>query len=137
MLGILSVLAAITAPRMAAASDGAAETALQADLSVLRSAIELYAAEHGGVYPTAADIAEQMTGFTDRAGNVSATVGGAYVYGPYLARVPVLGLGKCSGRDDVKKAVKVPPEGEVGNAGWQYCGVTGRVWANAAGYLGY
>jgi prepilin-type N-terminal cleavage/methylation domain-containing protein len=51
---ILTVLAAIIVPQFSTATIDAKEAALDANLARMRSAIELYHAQHGGVYPGAA-----------------------------------------------------------------------------------
>jgi type II secretory pathway pseudopilin PulG len=50
---ILGILAAIAAPRFLGVSQEAADGAARHTLSVIRSAIEQYAAEHKGVFPGA------------------------------------------------------------------------------------
>jgi general secretion pathway protein G len=50
---ILGILAAIAAPRFFGVSQEAADGAARHTLSVIRSAIEQYAAEHKGVFPGA------------------------------------------------------------------------------------
>ncbi len=45
---IIGIVAAIAIPRMSRGSEGAAESSLVADLSVMRKAIDLYAVEHIG-----------------------------------------------------------------------------------------
>jgi len=68
---ILAILAAIVIPQFTSSTKDAQNSALAADLSSLRSAIALYQAQHGGVYPGA--VASSGTG-TCVAGN-SGTVG--------------------------------------------------------------
>ena len=48
VVAIIAILAAIGIPRMSRGSKGAGDSALSGDLAVLRNAIDLYAAEHGG-----------------------------------------------------------------------------------------
>src|SRR5918993_605544 len=48
---ILAVLAAIIVPQFSSATIDAQESALDANLARLRSSIELFQAQHGGVYP--------------------------------------------------------------------------------------
>jgi len=50
---IIAILAAIIVPQFSGATRDAQEAALDANLSGLRSAIELYRAQHTGVYPGA------------------------------------------------------------------------------------
>src|SRR5918996_4328030 len=50
---ILAVLAAIIVPQFSSATKDAQDAALDANLSSIRSAIELYRAQHNGAYPGA------------------------------------------------------------------------------------
>ena len=68
VVAIIAILAAIGIPRMSRGSRGAADSALKANLAVLRNAIDLYAAEHQGSYPTAANIEAQLTDSSNSAG---------------------------------------------------------------------
>jgi prepilin-type N-terminal cleavage/methylation domain-containing protein len=52
VVAIIAILAAIGIPRMSRGSRGANDSAVSGNLAVLRNAIDLYAAEHGGDYPT-------------------------------------------------------------------------------------
>lgn len=121
---ILGIIGAIAIPRMSRGSEGAAESALKANLSALRGAIELYAAEHQGAYPTAASFSDQMLLYTDAAGDTSATKTGAYVYGPYLRSIPPLPVGAKQGGTGVAAA-------DGTGVGWIYDQTTGAISANA------
>lgn len=122
---ILGVIAAIAIPRMSRGAAGAADSGLASDLSVLRNAIEMYKAEHAGSYPTAADIGDQLTLYTDISGNTSSTKTGAYIYGPYIAAVPALKVGANRGNTDIAAA-------DAAGVGWIYTATTGSIVANAA-----
>ena len=50
---IIGVLAAIAIPRISRGSRGAGESALVANLAILRNALELYSSEHNSDYPGA------------------------------------------------------------------------------------
>ena len=50
---ILAILAAIVIPQFSSSTTDANEAALDSNLNALRSAIELYKAQHNGVYPGA------------------------------------------------------------------------------------
>lgn len=120
---ILSIIGAIAIPRLSRGAGGAADSALQGNLSVLRSAIDLYQTEHGGKFPTADKIAEQLTKYTDDFGATSDTKGGAFGYGPYLRKVPPLPVGSNRG-DSLIGAVD-----GVG-VGWLYTEATGEIRPN-------
>lgn len=122
---ILGVIAAIAIPRMSRGAAGAADSGLASDLAVLRNAIEMYRAEHGGAYPGAATIADQLTMYTNAAGATSATKTGAYIYGPYIAAVPALKVGANRGNTDIAAA-------DAAGVGWIYNATTGTIVANAS-----
>ncbi|MGD2108925.1 MAG: prepilin-type N-terminal cleavage/methylation domain-containing protein [Phycisphaerae bacterium] len=91
---IIGIIAAIAVPRMSQASTRATANALQATLSNVRKAIDVYYAEHGkypGYTPgtNAPDgdaFVDQLTMYSDGSGATSATYGKPYVYGPYLRK---------------------------------------------------
>ncbi|MEM1329207.1 MAG: prepilin-type N-terminal cleavage/methylation domain-containing protein [Planctomycetota bacterium] len=122
---ILGIIGAIAIPRMSRGAAGAADSALIADLAVLRSAIELYQTEHGGTFPTAADIADQLTLYSNDAGGTSATKTGAFIYGPYLRKVPSLKVGANKGSSAITDTAG-------GGEGWLYDAGTGEISANLA-----
>ena len=125
VVAILAILAAIGIPRMSRGSRGAADSALRGDLAVLRNAIDLYAAEHQGAYPTVDDFVVQLTAYTDAAGNDNATKASPYIYGPYLRAIPVLPVGAQKGKSDVSD------NGFYGNdGGWVYTESSGTIIAN-------
>ena len=70
-LVIIGVIGAIAIPRMSQGARGAADAALKADIAALSNAIEMYAAEHNGTYPTLADFEDQLTTYTDSSGSTS------------------------------------------------------------------
>lgn len=124
VVAIIGLLAAIAIPRMSRASQGTVDARLKADLAVMRNAIELYAAEHNGLFPTAADWENQMVEqFSDIDGNTNATKGGEFIYGPYLKATPVLQIG------DNKGSTVVANDTNVGTA-WTYDPTTGDISAN-------
>src|SRR5207302_1986912 len=86
---IIGIIAAIAIPRMSRGTSGAAESALSADMSTWRHALDLYQAEHDGKYPTDnTTIVAQLTGNTDASGTIGS--GTNFPYGPYLRAVPTL-----------------------------------------------
>ena len=134
---ILAIIAAIAIPRMSRGARGADESALKSDLAVLRNAIDLYKAEHGGNVPTgtAAEVVNKLTLYSDENGNTSVTkdTSTGKVYGPYLKAVPNLPVGSKKGDATivvVTGATDTPPA--VGNSGWWYNSTTGEVRANLA-----
>jgi prepilin-type N-terminal cleavage/methylation domain-containing protein len=132
---IIGIIAAIAIPRLSRGSAGAADSAVSGNLAVLRSAIDLFATEHGGTYPTVGTFDSQMTQYTDSSGSFSATKTGNFIYGPYLRKVPPLPVGSIN-----FKGSNVIVDGSAGtpgstNGGWCYNPTTGDIKTNtAAGY---
>lgn len=96
---IIGIISAIAIPRLSRGSAGAADNALRGNLAVIRSAVELFAAEHDGVYPDSTTFEAQLTGKTDIAGTPG--TGAAYIYGPYLREIPPLPVGTKKGKTGV------------------------------------
>ena len=124
---IIGVIAAIAIPRLSRGTEGAVEAALRGDLAVMRSAIDLYVAEHQGAYPALANFENQMIQYSNLAGDTSANKGGVYIYGPYLRAIPPLPGGPNIG----ETAVKGPPADGLGSFGWVYDELAGTIVANA------
>jgi type II secretory pathway pseudopilin PulG len=122
-VAIIAILAAIGIPRMSRGSRGAGDSALHADLAVLRNAIDLYAAEHQGNYPGATTIANQLTQYTDSSGNTNASRTSPYIYGPYLRDVPTLPVGAKKGKDGISAV-------DGNDIGWIYNSTLGTIRAN-------
>jgi len=126
---ILAIIGAIAIPRLSRGAEGAADSALIADLAVLRNAVDLYTTEHEGLLPTEADIVNQMLQYSDLQGNTNAAKGGAFIYGPYMRAIPPLpvnGVGAAAGK---KGDTGVDGAAAVGIA-WLYDDSAGNVTAN-------
>jgi general secretion pathway protein G len=121
---IIGIIGAIALPRMSRGAAGAADSSLVADLAVMRNAIDLYQAEHGGAYPSFADFVEQMTTYTDVNGTASATKDTTHFLGPYLRSIPELKVGANKGQNGL-----VATQGGS-SAGWVYDAATGSISAN-------
>lgn len=128
---IVGLLAAIAIPRFSRGAAGATDSALAGDLAVLRNAIEMYAAEHNGVFPEADTFSDQLTLFSDASGNTNASKTAVFEFGPYLHSVPALKAGTAAGDDGILAVIETPTaETESGNVGWLYNESTGQIWAN-------
>lgn len=123
---IIGIIAAIAIPRMSRGAEGAADSALTGDLAVLRNAIDLYAAEHGGDFPELNTFANQMLGYTDYQGDISTTKTTTHIYGPYLRAIPQLPVTPEKGSTVITGTLNT-----VG-AGWVYEESTGTITANSA-----
>lgn len=121
VITILGILAAIALARASRGTEGAAGAALADDLAVMRKALDVYQAEHDGVFPQ--DPASQLTGFTDDFGNVSPTQDSTHDYGPYLRRIPPLPVGAARGAAGIAA-------GSGPGVGWIYDGTSGNISAN-------
>lgn len=120
---ILGIIGAIAIPRLSRGSEGADDAKLKQDLAVLNKAVDLYAAEHNGEYPTAADGPAQLTQYTDIDGNVSATKTAPYIYGPYLREAPPAPSGPRKGERGMGLA-------DAPGIGWIYNPAHGRIYLN-------
>ncbi len=122
---ILGIIGAVAIPRMSRGAEGASESALVSNLATLRGAIELYAAEHGGTFPSAANFEDELLLYSNASGGTSATKTGAFIYGPYLRAVPALPVGTKQGNSGVAAA-------DGAGVGWIYDEDTGAITANCA-----
>ena len=123
VVAIIAIIAAIAIPRMSRGSKGANDAALTGDLAVLRNAIDVYAAEHSGTYPTATDINSQLTQYTNDSGEAQAAKDTAHIYGPYIHKVPPLPVGD-------NKGSKLIAATDGNDVGWIYNATAGSIRAN-------
>ena len=121
---IIGIIGAIAIPRMSRGAAGAADSALVGDLAVVRSAIDLYKAEHGGDLPALATFEDELTTYSDPLGTTSATKDSDHYLGPYLREIPTLKVGSNRGQS----AVAASQGGS--SAGWVYDETTGEFFAN-------
>ena len=125
-VAIIAIIAAIGIPRLSRGTRGAADSALSQNLSLLRNAIDIYAAEHSGTYPTVADCNDQLTQYSDVSGNTNATKTTTYIYGPYMRSIPPLPIGAKKG----KTGIAAPSGADGANIGWIYTESSGSITAN-------
>ena len=125
---IIGIIGAIAVPRMSRGAKGASDSAVTANLTVLRNAIDLYATEHGGDFPTLADLPGALLTYTagtdDAAPGASST---SNIYGPYIRAVPKLPVGENKGDNSFTATA---PTATAAAAGWYYDTATGEVRAN-------
>ncbi len=156
---ILAVLAAMVIPQLRSSSQDAKLSALDTDLSTLRSAVELYYHQHNSAYPgvikqhkgvahTSAEDAftKQLTYCSDINGNTTdACDSTTYKYGPYLKKgVPKNPLPNAATTTDAQaSAVNVDTTtATLGTAtaadatakGWYFVQQTGEFFANNSTY---
>ncbi|MCA9289885.1 MAG: prepilin-type N-terminal cleavage/methylation domain-containing protein [Phycisphaerales bacterium] len=130
---IIAIIGAIAIPRLSRGAAGASDSALIADLAILRSAIDLYTTEHAGTGP-GATIVNQLTLYSDAAGATSATKTATHIYGPYLRTVPPLPVGTKRGKNGVfvETVAANNPPGGAATDGWWYNSATGVIRPNLA-----
>ncbi len=117
---ILGVISAIAIPRMIKGAENADVTALQADLAVMRGAMEMCRYEHAAYPSNAGDFEDWLT--TTVAGN-----------GPYVIKIPELKTGLQKGNPAAKVIASDPAvvgDVDAGAIGWLYNPTTGGIWAN-------
>lgn len=147
---ILAILAAIVIPQFSGATKDTQEAALDSNLTALRSAIELYKAQHD-TYPgavatngggtcggtkgaltvggTSVAFTESMTLYTDRAGNTCNTPGTAYPLGPYIRKaIPLDPIANSNAV--VVTSVGTPIAGGTAG-GWAYDTKSGQIIVNS------
>lgn len=123
VVAIIAVLATIAIPRMSRGAKGANDSAVGGDLAVLRNAVDLYATEHGGTYPGATTIADQLIKYTDSDGATSTSKTTTHIYGPYVRSIPPLPVGARKGENGIAAA-------DANDVGWLYTAASGTVKAN-------
>ncbi len=126
VVAILAILAAIGIPRMSRGSRGAGDSALRSNLALLRNSVDLFTAEHNGLFPGVATFTNQLTTFTDEFGATSTTKTVTHVYGPYIRRIPILTVAAKKGKNGVSV------DGAGANDGWVYDPNSGAVTPNTS-----
>jgi len=149
---ILAILAAIIVPQFASTTTDATESALRANVTGMRSAIDLYRQQHGeypgvatavpdatvtctgtagtGTGGNQATLQSQLTLYSNRNGMSCSAAGTDFPFGPYiqedtLPTNPITGSG----------VVAIVTDGDLNmtpatGAGWQYDSVTGKFIVN-------
>ncbi len=143
---ILAVLASVAIPQFSSSTDDAKEAVLDATLSEMRNAIELYYHQHGE-YPSAngdgtnlanspAAFLNQLTLYTDSNGEFATTKNSTYKYGPYLKKQQI-----PANPIDGSNTVVIPTSGggdltDTGTdaGGWWFDNVSGKFIANDSAY---
>lgn len=158
---ILAIIAAIVVPQFSSATDDAKESVLASNLARMRSAVDLYKEQHGH-YPgdaaangggcpgggtagtgttasaalRATAFAEQLTMYTNAAGDACSTTDTTFKFGPYL-KTAVLGeAGLPENSVTQANAVAVVTTGNLSmtsvstTGGWKYDAVIGKLIAD-------
>ena len=122
---ILGIIATIIIGLFANSSADASRNSLKDNLRSIRSALQIYLAQHAG-FPAQGTFEAQMTQYTDAAGNTSATKTATHIYGPYILQMPTLPVGADRG------ATGVTTFTYAAGFGWGYDANTGAFRANCA-----
>jgi prepilin-type N-terminal cleavage/methylation domain-containing protein len=135
---IIGIIAAIAVPRLSRTTEHAQVRALQATLRNVRAAIDLFQAEHGrypGYNPTNGSpngkwFVDQLTLYSDAAGNTTETYGDPFIYGPYLR--PPFPTNPFNGLATVQVLANRSAQMTLGASGWVAVLATGDFGINAA-----
>jgi len=144
VVAILAVIAAIAIPRVVSAVKGTDESALRENLAGLRTAIDAFAAEHGGAFPasiadglgnaanTPGAFENHLLKYSSDAGQAAGAPDSAHPFGPYLRQIPPVPVGANKGKNTVAiDAANAPPLVTTGTEGWVYNPTTGQIIANS------
>ena len=148
---VLGILAMIIIPQLSVSTEDAKVSTLKTNLSALRSAVEIYYAQHDSKYPgqtkssdgtsnndaavAASSMVKQLTQYTDQNGKVSGTKDNTYKYGPYvkggqLPKNPFLSGSDATGvESDATKSITATRSAD-GSPGWKFHFNTGVLYAN-------
>ena len=130
---IIGIIAAIAIPKMSKGAQGAADSALTGDLKEIRQAIDMYTNEHGGAYPSATSIGDQLTKYSNADGSMTSTTKDTgtnqIVFGPYLRSIPALPVNSTvSGVQ--KGQTTIGASGATPANAWVYDSTAGTVTPN-------
>jgi prepilin-type N-terminal cleavage/methylation domain-containing protein len=148
---ILAILAAIVIPQFSSATRDAQEAALDSNLNALRSAIELYKAQHSGKYPgavaatgatctvgsagtgainTQQAIIDQLTKYSSITGTTCSGADPTTTLGPYLRKgVPADPITQSAAIAVATAGIPLAPAAATG--GWAYDVLTGQIVMNS------
>ncbi len=125
---ILAILAGVAIPQIAGVTSISRETNLKENLSKIRAQLQVYR-NHHDAFPDGDTFAEQMTAYTNFAGDVADTEDEDYRYGPYLEQMPPNPVTKNATVRTASQADQHHPPGDA-DAGWWYNEVTGEFYAD-------
>jgi len=157
---IIGILAAVAIPQFGMSANDARVAALDSNLAMVRTAIDIYQQDHtGGVYPgvvkthkvgaadavahssTAQAFVYQLTMYSNATGDTSDTLDATnFPHGPYLRTGFPANPLPASGAVATPTTVTVGTEAgpltaeEAPTTGWRYSSVTGQFIANNADY---
>jgi prepilin-type N-terminal cleavage/methylation domain-containing protein len=125
---IIGIIGAIAIPRMSRGAQGAADSALTANLSLLRNQLDMFKTEHNDTFPTLANLPNALTMYSDEAGatfKASKDIAAGCYLGPYMRAIPPLPVGANKGNSTFTATLG-------GAGGWVYDATAGTIVANCA-----
>ncbi|MCC2960131.1 prepilin-type N-terminal cleavage/methylation domain-containing protein [Massilia sp. IC2-278] len=152
---IIAILAAIAIPQFSNTSGDAQESAALANLTTMRSAIELYRVQHNGRYPSKAPVTgstaptcpdsgggstadnnattftDQLTKYSSLSGHTCATAAAGYSFGPYIRAIPSEPI-TGSNAVVVATAATATPTPGAATVGWRFVNDTGTLQINSS-----
>jgi general secretion pathway protein G len=138
---ILAIIAAVAIPQFSNSAEEARASGLQANLSVLRNAIEYYRVQHankypgypsGGGAPTAAETQNQLLLASQSTGATAAPGTAGYNLGPYIKEA--LPANPINGLNTILIIADGAAFSAADNAtGWIYQPQIGKIRANSTG----
>jgi general secretion pathway protein G len=148
---ILAILAAIVIPQFSSSTTDAQEAALDSNLNALRSAVDLYRAQHGGKFPGAVAatgatctigtagtgaintdqaIIDQLTKYSSATGTTCSGADPTTVLGPYLRKgLPADPITNSAAVAVATAGIPLAPGAATG--GWAYDVKTGQIVMNS------
>jgi len=151
---IIAILAAIAIPQFSSSSAEAQEAALDANLSTVRSAIELYRVQHKNDYPAVkvasggatscttaggtlgagganSEVAfrEQLTTYSNQSGATCTVKTDDFPFGPYLRAIPAETINNKTDLVVVSAANTAEPDAATG--GWRFNTANGKFQMNS------
>src|SRR5687768_6669311 len=122
VVSALAIIAGLVVPQVEYAIDDARHSSMMHNLHELTAAVERYRMEHGGTPPELVNsVLPQLIAPTDNYGEIGQ--GAAYVFGPYLLRIPENPL---NGSNEVYYSAVSPPANLEKRVGWVYHTETGQ-----------
>jgi type II secretory pathway pseudopilin PulG len=129
---VILMLAATAVPWFSPSDTRARDAALNFNLNMIRSQIETYKNQHGGVAPRLSLFADQMTKPTSPTGHLT---GKNLTRGPYFqGQIPVNPFGGNNMLTSVAKRGHTPKAAVPSRSGWQYDETTGALYPNNPEY---
>lgn len=143
VIALIGILSAVAIPQLLGSTDDANDSALSADLTVMRDAIERYYHQHDQTYPGYNEeegegdeqtFIHQLVLFSNQDGETTTTLNrDNYPYGPYFKKMPENPLASDGVAPDGVKvtALLTPLEAqETPQEAWLYSYRTGQLISN-------